>query len=155
MRLASILSSLLQKICLSAILGYQGTFLLTDIFIHSRAERQIDVCARLLLRCSRWSSLMSPLFPRQEFPASCRIRHRCVCSSLLFDSEIGCDSPTYSKQRMNKISPSRWQTSSNHLCWLETQNARWRHVKWRLLEYIYDSLLGNYGHQEDIYLQNS
>ena len=53
MQLASILSSLLQTISLSEILGYQGTFLLTDSFIDSRAERPIDVRARLLLRCSR------------------------------------------------------------------------------------------------------
>ena len=55
-----------------------------------------------------------------------------VVFAVLFHSEIRCDSSTYSKQRMNKISPSRWQTSSNQLCCLETQNARWRHAKCRL-----------------------
>ena len=64
------------------------------------------------------------------------IGHCCVCSSLLFASELHCDSPRYSKQRMNKISPSRSQTSSNQLCCVETQN-----VRWRLLEFIYDLLL--------------
>ena len=156
MRLASILSSLLQNICLSAILGYQGTFLLTDSFIHSRAERPIDVRARLLLRCSRWSSLMSPLFHgKNQKNLQPVVESGTVVFAVLFASEIRCDSPTYSKQRMNKISLSRWQTSSNQLCCLETQNARWPHAKCRLLEFIYDSLLGNCGHQEDIYIQNS
>ena len=42
--------------------------------------------------------------PRQGFPATCPIGHCCVCSPLLFASEILCDSPTYNKQRMNKKS---------------------------------------------------
>ena len=65
--------------------------------------------------------------PRQGIPATCPIGHWCVCSPVLFASEILCDSPgdspTYSKQRMNKMRPSRWP------CWMETQNARWRHAE--------------------------
>ena len=64
--------------------------------------------------------------PRQGFLATCRIGHCCVCSPLLFASEILCDSPAYSKQKMNKMSPSRLP------CCLETQNTRWRHAEWRL-----------------------
>ena len=57
--------------------------------------------------------------PRQGFPATCPIGHCCVCSPLLFASEILCDSPTYNKQRMNlKMNPSRC------MCCLETQSAR-------------------------------
>ena len=56
--------------------------------------------------------------PRQGFPATCQIGQCCVCSPRLIASEILCDSPTYYKQRMNKMSPSRWP------CCLETQNAR-------------------------------
>ena len=56
--------------------------------------------------------------PRQGFPATCPIGHCCVCSPRLFASEIFCDLPTYNKQRMNKMSPSRCT------CCLETQNAR-------------------------------
>ena len=63
---------------------------------------------------------------RQGFPATCSIGHCCFCSLLLFTSETLCDSPTFNKQRMNKMSPSRWT------CCLETQSARWRHVQWRL-----------------------
>ena len=40
--------------------------------------------------------------PREGFPATFPIGHCCVCSPLLFATEILCDSPTYSKQRMNK-----------------------------------------------------
>ena len=36
---------------------------------------------------------------RQGFPATCPIGHCCVCSPLLFASEILCDSPTFNKQR--------------------------------------------------------
>ena len=64
--------------------------------------------------------------PRQGFLATCRIGHCCACSPLLFASEILCDSPAYSKQKMNKMSPS-WLP-----CCLESQNARWRHAEWRL-----------------------
>ena len=64
--------------------------------------------------------------PRQGFLATCRIGHCCVCSPLLFASEILCNSPACSKQKMNKMSPSRLP------CCLETQNARWRHAEWRL-----------------------
>ena len=42
--------------------------------------------------------------PRQGFPATCPTGHCCVCSPLIFASEILCDSPTYNKQRMNKKS---------------------------------------------------
>ena len=55
-------------------------------------------------------------FPRQGIPATCRIGQCCVCSPLLFASEILYDSPgvspTYSKQRIDKIGPGRWLTSS-------------------------------------------
>ena len=48
--------------------------------------------------------------PRQGFPATCRIGHCCVCSPLLFASEILCDSPgdspTYSKPGL-KITASQ------------------------------------------------
>ena len=65
--------------------------------------------------------------PWQGFPATCPIGHCYVCSpARLFASEIFCDLPTYNKQKMNKMSRSRWT------CCLETQNARWRHVEWRL-----------------------
>ena len=68
--------------------------------------------------------------PRQGFSATCPIGHCCVCSPLLFASELLCDSPgnspTHSKQRMNKMSPSRWP------CWMETESARWSHAKLRL-----------------------
>ena len=40
--------------------------------------------------------------PREGFPATFPIGHCCVCSPLLFATEILRDSPTYSKQRMNK-----------------------------------------------------
>ena len=42
---------------------------------------------------------------------------------MLWDSRG--DSPTCSKQRMNKMSPRRWS------CCLETQDARWCHAEWR------------------------
>ena len=64
--------------------------------------------------------------PRQGFPATCPVGHCCVCNPRLFASEIFCDLPTYNKQRMNKMSPCLCT------CCLETQNARWRHVEWRL-----------------------
>ena len=64
--------------------------------------------------------------PRQGFPVTCPIGHCCVCSPRLFASELFSDLPKYNKQRMNKMSPSRCT------CCLETQNARWRHVEWRL-----------------------
>ena len=64
--------------------------------------------------------------PRQGFPATCPVGHCCVCNPWLFASEIFCDLPTYNKQRMNKMS------TSLYTCCLETQNARWRHVEWRL-----------------------
>ena len=56
--------------------------------------------------------------PRQGFPATCPLGHSCVCSPRLFASEIFCDLPTYNKQRMKKMSLSRWT-----FC-LETQNVR-------------------------------
>ena len=60
--------------------------------------------------------------PRQGFLATCRIEHCCVCSPLLFASDIiydsPGDSPKYCKQKMNKMSPSQFS------CCLETQNAR-------------------------------
>ena len=61
--------------------------------------------------------------PRQGFPGHLSNRALLCLSQLLFASEILCDLPgdsrTYSKQRMNKISPSRLP------CWLKTQNARY------------------------------
>ena len=67
---------------------------------------------------------------RQGFSATCPIGHCCVCSPLLFASELLCDSPgnspKHSKQRMNKMSPSRWP------CCLETENARCPQAKLRL-----------------------
>ena len=60
--------------------------------------------------------------PRQGFLATCRIGQCCVCSPLLFSSDIiydsPVDSPTYCKQKMNKMSPSQLP------CCLEIQNAR-------------------------------
>ena len=68
--------------------------------------------------------------PQQESPATYPLSLCCVCSPLLFASEIVCNSPgdlpTYSKQRINKISPSQWP------CCLETQNARWCQAEWHL-----------------------
>ena len=64
--------------------------------------------------------------PLQGVSATCPIGRCCVCSLLLFASEILCDLPTYSKQRMNKITPSQWP------CCLETQNAQWNHAECRL-----------------------
>ena len=60
-------------------------------FFAALAEGQVTVLSVLNL-------------PRQRFPATCPIGHCCVCSPLLFASEILCDSPTYNKQRMNKKS---------------------------------------------------
>ena len=78
--------------------------------------------------------------PRQGFLATCRIGHCCVCSPLLFASEILCDSPTYNKQRMNKKSlallprnPKCTMTS----CWMAS------------LGFVYGLLLGNCGYQTD------
>ena len=60
--------------------------------------------------------------PWQGFQATCRLEHCCVGSPLLFASGIVYDSPgdspTYCKQKMNQMSPSRLP------CCLETQNAR-------------------------------
>ena len=66
--------------------------------------------------------------PRQGFPATCPTGHCCVCSPLIFASEILCDSPTYNKP-WGSIK-SRWP------CYLETQNARWRHVEWRICSWL-------------------
>ena len=41
--------------------------------------------------------------PRQGLPATCPVGHCCVCSPLLFASEILCDSPTFNKQRMKPL----------------------------------------------------
>ena len=87
--------------------------LYTGYFFAAFAEVQVTVLSVLNL-------------PRQGFPATCPVGHCCVCNPRLFASEIFCDLPTYNKQRMNKMSLSRWK------CCLETQNARWRHVEWRL-----------------------
>ena len=53
---------------------------------------------------------------------NCPMGLGCICSPRLFASEIFSNRPTYNKQRMNKMNPSRCT------CCLETQNARWRHV---------------------------
>ena len=74
-------------------------------FFAALAEGQVTVLSVLNL-------------PRQRFPATCPIGHCCVCIPLLFASETLCDSPTYNKQRKNKMRPSRWP------CCLKTQNAR-------------------------------
>ena len=79
------------------------------VFFAAFAEVQVTVLSVLNL-------------PRQGFPATCPVRHCCVCNPRLFASEIVCDLPTYNKRRMNKMSPSLCT------CCLETQNARWRHV---------------------------
>ena len=89
---------------------------------------------------------------RQGFPATCRIGHCCVCSPLLFASEILCDSPgdspTYSKQRLNEISPSWWPTSC--VAWKPKMHKwPWCHAEWRLLEFVYGLLLGNCWYQTD------
>ena len=73
--------------------------------------------------------------PRQGFPATCRIGHCCVCSPLLFASEILCDSPgdspTYSKQRLNEISPIWWPTSC--VAWKPKMHKwPWCHAEWCL-----------------------
>ena len=44
------------------------------------------------------------LRPSTARTSTCPIEHCCVCSPLLFASEILCDSPAYNKQRMNKKS---------------------------------------------------
>ena len=79
------------------------------VFFAAFAEAQVAVLVVLNL-------------PRQGFSATCPIGRCCVCSPLLFASEPLCDSPgnspKHSKQRMNKMSPSRWP------CCLETENAR-------------------------------
>ena len=54
--------------------------------------------------------------PRQGFLAPSRFGHCCVCSPLLFASEILCDSPTYSKQNMNKTRRSQEKGSAAVSC---------------------------------------
>ena len=58
-------------------------------FFAALAEVQVTILSLLSL-------------PRQGFPATCPTGHCCVCSPLLFASELLCDSPTYNKQRMKK-----------------------------------------------------
>ena len=41
-----------------------------------------------------------------------------------------------------------WSVANQLFC-LEYKNARWRHAKWRLLEFLYGLLLGNCGYQTD------
>ena len=68
------------------------------VFFAALAEVQVAV----LLVLSR---------PGKGFSATCPIGHCCVCSPPLFATELLCDSPgnspTHSKQRMNKMSPGR------------------------------------------------
>ena len=71
--------------------GFMWAARLTDWSSSSLAEVKVTVLSLLNL-------------PRQGFPATCPTGHCCVCSPLLFASEILCDSPTYNKQRMNKKS---------------------------------------------------
>ena len=85
---------------------YNGRSMNALIFSVALAEVQVAVFSVVLN------------LPRQGFLATCRIGHCCVCRPLLFASEILCDLPTYSKQEMNKMSPSRLP------CCLETQNAQ-------------------------------
>ena len=80
--------------------------------------------------------------PWQGFPATCLIDHCCVCSPLLFASEILCDlpgdSPTYGKQRMNKIGPVGGRVS-----WKPKM------LDDGILGFVYGFLLGNCGYQTD------
>ena len=71
--------------------GFMKAARLTDWSSSSLAEVKVTVLSLLNLS-------------RQGFPATCPTGHCCVCSPLLFASEILCDSPTYNKQRMNKKS---------------------------------------------------
>ena len=104
-------------------------FRITSVFSHSRAVgRSIN---RLVFFFAAFAEVqvivLSVLnLPRQGFPATCPVEHCCVCNPRLFALEIFCDLPTYNKQRMNKMSPSRWT------CCLETQSTRWHHVEWHL-----------------------
>ena len=100
-------------------------------FFAALAEVQVTVLSLLKL-------------PRQGFPATCPTGHCCVCSPLLFASEILCDSPTYNKQRMNKKSlallpgnPKCTMTS----CWMAS------------LGFVYGLLLGNCGYQLRMYTE--
>ena len=58
-------------------------------------------------------------------------------SSFGIPVEILCDSPTYSKKRINKMSPGRWPCSP------ETPNSCWM----ASLGFLYGLLLGNWGYQ--------
>ena len=83
----------------------------------------------------------------QGFSATCRIGHCCVCRQLLFVSETLCNSPTYSKQRMNKISLNRWLVISC-VAWKPKIHDDVR-LKGVFLEFVYGLLLGNCGYQTD------
>ena len=74
--------------------------------------------------------------PRQGFPATCPTGHCCVCSPLIFASEILCDSPTYNKQRMNKKSLA--VLPGNPKC---TMTSCW------MVDLFIGLLLGNCGYQ--------
>ena len=92
--------------CLSTLGLYKGRLINAVVFFFAAlAEVQVAVLSVLNL-------------PLQGLPATCPVGHCCVCNPLLFTSEILCDLPTYNKQRINKISRSRWP------CCLENQNAR-------------------------------
>ena len=123
-----------------------------SVYIHSRAlQRPLDELISLL----RWSSgcrFFGVKSPMARISSHLSNRHCCVCSPLLFASEILCDSPgdspTYSKQRLNEISPSCWSTSC--VAWKpKIHKWPWCHAEWRLLEFVYGLLLGNCGYQTD------
>ena len=121
-------SALQISICLLGITGRNNVF---PYFVNSTETWTCLNPSRFRPAETWWSSFpwtgrVSVMFPSRKwtimFPTTCPIGHCCVCSPRLFASEIFCDLPTYNKQRMNKMSPSRCT------CCLETQNARWRHV---------------------------
>ena len=85
----------------------------------------------------------SPFFGVKSPTARISSQGTVVFAAPLFTSEIlrdsPGDSPTYSKQSV-----------ANQLCCLETQNARWFHAKWYLLEFVYGLLLGNCRYQTNL-----
>ena len=107
-------------------------FCINSVFIHSRADigRSINGLVFFFAGLAKVQVTVLTVLNRrrQGFPATCPSGYCCVCSPQLFASEILRYSPTFNKQRMNKMSPaSRWK------CYLESQSARWRHVEWPVL----------------------
>ena len=84
-------------------------------------------------RLTDWSSSLlslkfgSPFFRCKTFHAK-DFQPLVQSGTVVFTAR--CYSPTFNKQRMNKMNPSRWT------CCLETQSARWRHVEWRFQEFM-------------------